>query len=78
MNKDLVITEIQSSLKTHGTKSPGPFDLPEMYKLKTKLENATSLDEVQFLIKDNASFIKKAFGVTEENIENLVIRLGLL
>ena len=78
MNKDLITTEIQSSLKTHGTKPPGLFDLPGMYKLKTKLENATSLDEVLVLIDDNTPFIKKAFGVTEGDIDMLAARLRML
>jgi len=64
MNKDEVRRIIEEILKS-GKKTPGLFDMPKIFSLKSKLEACTSISEVIGVLEENRSLIMQAFGLSD-------------
>ena len=77
MNKDEVLDIIEATLKG-GDKTPGLFDLPKIMGIKSKIESYTSINDVIGVIEKNRNLISKAFGLSDEVIEETMEKLKAL
>jgi len=77
MNKDEVLNIIEATLKG-GDKTPGLFDLPKIMGIKSEIESYTSINDVIGVIEKNRNLISKAFGLSDEVIEETMEKLKAL
>ena len=77
MNKDEVLNIIEATLKG-GDKTPGLFDLPKIMGIKSEIESYTSINDVIGVIEKNRNLISKAFGLSDDVIEETVEKLKAL
>jgi endonuclease III-like uncharacterized protein len=72
------ITKIIESTLTSGNKTPGLFDLPKMFALKTQLQSCQSIDEVLTIIAQHRDLLSNAFGLGKEAIDSALERIKAL
>lgn len=77
MNKDEVLNIIEATLKG-GDKTPGLFDLPKIMGIKSKIQSCSSINDVIGVIEEHRNLISKAFGLSDDVIENAVQKLKAL
>jgi hypothetical protein len=77
MNKDEVLNIIEAALKG-GDKTPGLFDLPKIMGIKSKIQSCTSVNDVLGIIEEHRSLLSKAFGLSDDVIEETVEKLKAL
>lgn len=77
MNKDEVLNIIEAALKG-GDKTPGLFDLPKLMGIKSKIQSCTSVNDVLGIIEEHRSLLSKAFGLSDDVIEETVEKLKAL
>lgn len=64
MNKTEVRSIIETTLAS-GNRTPGLFDLPKVFGVKSKLDSCSSVGEVVRVLEDNRALISKSFGLSE-------------
>lgn len=74
MNKEEIINIVESALKS-GDKTPGLFDLAKIMAIKTEIQSCTSVNAVLALIEEHRDLISKAFGLSEDVIEETVQKI---
>ena len=74
MNKEEIINIIESALKS-GDKTPGLFDLAKIMAIKTEIQSCTSVNAVLGLIEEHRDLIAKAFGLSEDVIDETVQKI---
>lgn len=74
MNKEEIINIIESTLKS-GDKTPGIFDLAKIMAVKAEIQSCTSINAVLGLIEEHRDLISKAFGLSEDIIEETVQKI---
>ena len=74
MNKTVVRNIIESTL-TSGSKTPGLFDLPKIFSVKSKMESCASVGEVIGILEDNRALITKSFGISDELFDSSLKKL---
>jgi hypothetical protein len=77
MNKEGIISIIENTLKS-GDKTPGLFDLAKIMAIKTEIQSCTTVNAVLGLIEEHRDLISKAFGLTEDVIEETVQKIKAL
>lgn len=77
MDKDEVLNIIEAALKG-GDKTPGLFDLPKLMGIKSKIQSCTSVNDVLGIIEEHRSLLSKAFGLSDDVIEETVEKLKAL
>lgn len=77
MKKDEITRIIESTL-AGGNKTPGLFDLPKMFALKTQLQSCISIDEVLTIIEQHRHLLSNAFGLNKDAIDSALDRIKAL
>lgn len=77
MNKDEVLNIIEATLKG-GDKTPGLFDLPKILGIKSELQSCTSINDVLGVIEEHRNLLSKAFGLSDDVIQDAVEKLKSL
>lgn len=74
MNKEEITSIIENALKS-GDKTPGIFDLAKIMAIKAEIQSCTSVNAVLGLIEQHRDLISKAFGLSEDVIEETVQKI---
>lgn len=74
MNKEEIISIIENTLKS-GDKTPGIFDLAKIMAIKAEIQSCTTVNAVLGLIEEHRDLISKAFGLSEDVIEETVQKI---
>jgi hypothetical protein len=74
MDKDQIINIIESALAS-GNKTPGMFDLPKIFAIKTELQACHTIDDFLAIIEEHRDLISKAFGLSAEVIDSTVEKI---
>jgi hypothetical protein len=74
MNKQEITSIIESALRS-GDKTPGIFDLAKIMAIKAEIQSCTTVNAVLGLIDEHRDLISKAFGLSEEAIEETVQKI---
>ena len=74
MNKEEITSIIENALKS-GDKAPGIFDLAKIMAIKAEIQSCTSVNAVLGLIEQHRDLISKAFGLSEDVIEETVQKI---
>jgi hypothetical protein len=77
MNRDEVRNIIEATLRG-GDKTPGLFDLPRVIVIKSEIQSCTSINDVLGIIEKHRSLLSKAFGLSDDVIEETVKKLRAL
>lgn len=77
MDKNEVRRIIQLTLSS-GNKTPRLFDLPEIMKIKAKLESSESIHKVLSILEDERTFISNSFGLKESVFDECMLKLHSL
>ncbi|HEY6095355.1 MAG TPA: hypothetical protein VIU93_10435 [Gallionellaceae bacterium] len=77
MNKDEVSSIIEAALRS-GSRTPGLFDLPKILHLKSRLQSCNSISDVLGIIQEHRNLIAKAFGLSDEQINETLGKLKAL
>jgi hypothetical protein len=77
MNKEEIINIVETALKS-GNKIPGIFDLPKIMSIKSEIQSCNSLNGVLAIIEEHRDMISKAFGLSEDAIEQAVQKIKAL
>ncbi|WP_283745251.1 hypothetical protein [Sideroxydans sp. CL21] len=74
MNKEEITSIIENALKS-GDKTPGIFDLAKIMAIKAEIQSCTTVNAVLGLIEEHRDLISKAFGLSEDVIEETVQKI---
>jgi hypothetical protein len=74
MNKEEITSIIENALKS-GDKTPGIFDLAKIMAIKAEIQSCTTVNSVLGLIEQHRDLISKAFGLSEDVIEDTVQKI---
>jgi hypothetical protein len=74
MNKEEITSIIENALKS-GDKTPGIFDLAKIMAIKAEIQSCTTVNAVLGLIEQHRDLISKAFGLSEDVIEETVQKI---
>ncbi len=74
MNKEEITSIIENTLKS-GDKTPGIFDLAKIMAIKAEIQSCTTVNAVLGLIEEHRDLISKAFGLSEDVIEETVQKI---
>ncbi|OIR15825.1 hypothetical protein GALL_33260 [mine drainage metagenome] len=74
MNKEEITSIIENALKS-GDKTPGIFDLAKIMAIKAEIQSCTTVNSVLGLIDEHRDLISKAFGLSEDVIEETVQKI---
>ena len=74
MNKEQIINVIESALKS-GDKTPGMFDLAKIMAIRAEIQSCTTVNAVLGLIEEHRDLISKAFGLSEDVIDEAVQKI---
>ena len=74
MNKEEITSIIENALKS-GDKTPGIFDLAKIMAIKAEIQSCTTVNAVLDLIDEHRDLISKAFGLSEDVIEETVQKI---
>lgn len=74
MNKEEITSIIENALKS-GDKTPGIFDLAKIMAIKAEIQSCTTVNAVLDLIEEHRDLISKAFGLSEDVIEETVQKI---
>jgi hypothetical protein len=74
MNKEEIISIIENTLKS-GDKTPGIFDLAKIMAIKAEIQSCTTVNAVLGLIEEHRDLISRAFGLSEDVIEETVQKI---
>ncbi len=77
MNKDEVRNIIEATLKG-GDNTPGLFDLPRLIVIRSEIQSCTSINDVLEIIEEHRSLLSRAFGLSDDVIEETVEKLKAL
>ena len=77
MDTKEIASIIETSLQS-GTKIPGIFDLPKIMSVKSEIQACTSIKDVLAIVEVHRPFIAKAFGLSEDNIEQTIQKIQAL
>jgi hypothetical protein len=77
MNRDEVRNIIEGTLRG-GDKIPGLFDLPKIMGIKSEIQSCTSIIEALGVIEKHRSLLSKAFGLSDDVIEETMKKLRAL
>ena len=77
MNEDEVRNIIEAALKG-GDKTPGLFDLPRLIAIRSEIQSCTSINDVLGIIEEHRSVLSKAFGLSDDVIEETMEKLKAL
>jgi hypothetical protein len=77
MDTKEIVNIIESTLQS-GSKIPGLFDLPKILSVKSEIQACTSIKDVLAIIEEHRPFISKAFGLSEDNIEQAIQKIQAL
>jgi hypothetical protein len=77
MNRDEVRNIIEATLRG-GDKTPGLFDLPRVIVIESEIQSCTSINDVLDIIEKHRSLLSKAFGLSDDVIEETVKKLNAL
>ena len=74
MDKEAITSIIENALRS-GDKTPGIFDLAKIMAIKAEIQSCTSVNAVLGLIEQHRDLISKAFGLSEDVIEETVQKI---
>ena len=74
MNKEQIINVIESALKS-GDKTPGMFYLAKIMAIRAEIQSCTTVNAVLGLIEEHRDLISKAFGLSEDVIDEAVQKI---
>jgi hypothetical protein len=74
MNKEEITSIIENALRS-GDKTPGIFDLAKIMAIKAEIQSCTTVNSVLGLIDEHRDLISKAFGLSEDVIEETVQKI---
>ncbi len=74
MNKEEITSIIENALKS-GDKTPGIFDMAKIMAIKAEIQSCTTVNAVLGLIEEHRDLISKAFGLSEDVIEETVQKI---
>ncbi|OIR08514.1 hypothetical protein GALL_93080 [mine drainage metagenome] len=74
MNKEAITSIIENALRS-GDKTPGIFDLAKIMAIKAEIQSCTTVNAVLGLIDEHRDLISKAFGLSEDAIEETVQKI---
>lgn len=74
MNKEAITSIIENALRS-GDKTPGIFDLAKIMAIKAEIQSCTTVNAVLGLIEEHRDLISKAFGLSEDAIEETVQKI---
>jgi hypothetical protein len=77
MDRKEILNIIETTLQS-GSKIPGIFDLPKIMSVKSEIQACTSIKDVLAIIEEHRPFIAKAFGLSEDNIEQTIQKIKAL
>lgn len=77
MNRDEVRNIIEAALRSGG-KKPGLFDLPRVLGIQSEIQSCASINDVIVIIEKHRSLLAKAFGLSDEVIEQAMQKLRAL
>jgi hypothetical protein len=77
MDTKEIVNIIETTLQS-GSKIPGLFDLPKILSVKSEIQACTSIKDVLAIIEEHRPFISKAFGLSEDNIEQAIQKIQAL
>lgn len=77
MNKDEVTRIIEAALRS-GDRTPGLFDLPKVLRIRAELQSCSSINDVLGIIQQHRKLISKAFGLSEDQINETLGKLKAL
>ncbi len=74
MDKEAITSIIENALRS-GDKTPGIFDLAKIMAIKAEIQSCTTVNAVLGLIEEHRDLISKAFGLSEDAIEETVQKI---
>ena len=74
MDKEVITSIIENALRS-GDKTPGIFDLAKIMAIKAEIQSCTTVNAVLGLIEEHRDLISKAFGLSEDAIEETVQKI---
>jgi hypothetical protein len=77
MNKSEVKKLIESAIFS-GNKTPRVFDLPEIMRLKAKLEASDSIARVICILEDDRMLLSNSFGISASVFDECLQKLNAL
>lgn len=77
MDKQAILNIIETTLAS-GSKVPGMFDLPKIMSVKSEIQNCHSINDVLAIVEEHRPLISKAFGLTEDKIEQTIQKIKSL
>ncbi len=77
MNRDEVTRIIEAALRS-GDRTPGLFDLPKVLRIRAELQSCASISDVLGIIEEHRKLISKAFGLSDEAINETLGKLKAL
>lgn len=77
MDKKEILNIIETTLKS-GDKIPGLFDLPKIMALKSEIQACSTINDVLAIVEEHRPLISKAFGLSEDDIEQTIQKIQAL
>lgn len=77
MNKAEARKIIEFTLSS-GNKTPRLFDLPEILRIKAKLESSDSIHRVLSILEEDRSLISNSFGLSDSVFDECMLKLNAL
>ena len=77
MNKTEILNIIEAALKA-GDKVPGLFDLPKIIRIKSEIQSCHTIKDVLAIVEEHRALLSKAFGLSDEAIEQVVGKIKAL
>jgi hypothetical protein len=77
MDKKAILSIIETTLAA-GSKVPGLFDLPKIMNIKSEIQACSTINDVLAIVEEHRPLISKAFGLSEDKIEQAVQKIKAL